>query len=95
MNPCTSNAYIPSHENPQPLTIEHVREHGVIYAVSDDGKTVGVQVTHGMAMSFVTVTLTDDGKIADFIPWPINKYVQIVPQKRDVFNVAKFLQENS
>ncbi len=74
------NTYIPDLTSIPPApTIEEVRRDGVI--VMTDGVTALVQTTKGMAVSFCTVTLNPDGTIADFVPRPINKYIQVKSRK--------------
>lgn len=78
MYPTKNNVYVPSfrHE-PRPITIEEVRQHGRIVALSDDETRATVEVTipGSLVVSYCGVTLNSDGTIEDFIPRPVNKRV--------------------
>lgn len=78
--PAGNRVYVPSPETtPAPLTIEHVREHGVV--LMSDGATGLVRVDQGLVVSFCRVTLNADGTVADFASCTVNKYVAIRKEK--------------
>lgn len=95
MFPIIGQQYVPgfTKEGEQaPPTIEYVREHGEICAVSEDGTRATVGVKHGMTVSFVGVSLTPEGKVDDFLRKTINKYVRVVPVERDPLPPQQFKQ---
>ncbi len=79
MYPTEDKMYVPGPPiKPELLTIDYVREHGVVVMVSEDGLSGLCQVTKGLVVSFCGVILTPEGKIQDFSPRPINRYVRYV-----------------
>ena len=81
--PGKENLYVaaPSFDMPAAPSIEYVREYGQVCSVSEDGTLATVGVKYGLVVSYCAVTLNPDGTIGDFMPRPINRYVQVEPLK--------------
>jgi len=85
-----NNEYIPFAEpvDRVPLTIKDLQERGTIASVSEDGTRATVQISQGLMVSFVGVSLLPDGTIGDFLRKTLNKYVKVDPSEVKKTNFA-------